>query len=636
MKLLLIEDNPGDARLIEEMLAESRDASWEVECAATLSQGLERLESGGWDAVLLDLGLPDNRGLDTLRQAVSIGPNVPVVVLTGLKDERVGMEAIHEGAQDYLVKGRVDSELLSRSLAYAMERMWLVGRIKKSEGMYRTLTMTSPDAITLSDLEGNLVFASRRTLELHGYESPDELLGKSALQLIHPDEHKRAMDNLRVALEEGTVRDVVHTMLRKDGSTFAGELSASLIRDAQGDPEAFIAVTRDVTERKRARERTERLNRCFLNLGTDHMRNIEYLVEAGGEILGGACILYNRLEVDRNLLCTWAIWHEPEGYEREDDPEGHICYDLIARGGGGPVVIGDLEGTKYEKTDPNVIRYGLKSYLGCPVMLKGAVVGSYCLCDVRKREFAKEEIETLSMLAKAVSIEEERLAREEGLKDFIDIASHELRHPVTIMQGYAMSLKHLWEKLDEEQFWDMLEAIEHGAERMNNLVLELLDASSIERHRFFITRQRVDLALLAERTLSEMRQKVPGGEFSLSVPEDAGSCNLDAEKLQWALIILLDNAAKYSPANAEIEVTVEAGDEEVCISVLDRGPGVPEKEVEAIFARFHQVEDSIHHSSGIGLGLYIARAIVEAHGGRIWCEPREDGGSAFRLTLPRD
>jgi signal transduction histidine kinase len=122
MKILLIEDNPGDTRLIREMLAEVRSGTLVLECADRLSTGLERLAAGGIDVVLLDLSLPDGQGLDTFVRAHAQTPEVPVVVLTGLDDEALAVQAVREGAQDYLVKGHVDGYSLTRAIRYAIER----------------------------------------------------------------------------------------------------------------------------------------------------------------------------------------------------------------------------------------------------------------------------------------------------------------------------------------------------------------------------------------------------------------------------------------------------------------------------------------------------------------------------------
>jgi signal transduction histidine kinase len=122
VSILLVEDNPGDRRLIREMLAEAGGVKFNLECAERLQAALEYLGGKKVEAVLLDLGLPDSQGLETLRKIYSQAPGVPIVVLTGLNDELVGAQAVNNGAQDYLIKGQVDTALLVRTVRYAMER----------------------------------------------------------------------------------------------------------------------------------------------------------------------------------------------------------------------------------------------------------------------------------------------------------------------------------------------------------------------------------------------------------------------------------------------------------------------------------------------------------------------------------
>jgi signal transduction histidine kinase len=122
IKLLLIEDDPGDADLLEEILFEKDESSFILEWAQRLGEGLARLEQGGIDLVLLDLSLPDSEGFETFRRVNSQAPELPIVVLSGLDDERMAIKAVQQGAQDYLVKGDVDHRLLRRALQYAIER----------------------------------------------------------------------------------------------------------------------------------------------------------------------------------------------------------------------------------------------------------------------------------------------------------------------------------------------------------------------------------------------------------------------------------------------------------------------------------------------------------------------------------
>ncbi len=145
IKVLLIEDNPGDARLIKEMLAEEKNISFEMEWEDGLSKGLKRLAGGGIDVVLLDLNLPDSRGFDTFAKVLAGAPQIPVVVMTGLDDETLAISAVRKGAQDYLVKGHVDSSLLARVIRYAIER-------KRVEDALKTYTAKLEETNRLKDL----------------------------------------------------------------------------------------------------------------------------------------------------------------------------------------------------------------------------------------------------------------------------------------------------------------------------------------------------------------------------------------------------------------------------------------------------------------------------------------------------
>lgn len=144
MTILLIEDNDGDARLIREALADARDVPFVLERTERLATGLARLAEGGIDVALVDLSLPDSWGLDTFVSAHAQAPEVPIVVLTGLDDERLAIRAVQKGAQDYLVKGQVDSHLIVRSLRYAIERERLLRKLQEALARIKILSGLLP------------------------------------------------------------------------------------------------------------------------------------------------------------------------------------------------------------------------------------------------------------------------------------------------------------------------------------------------------------------------------------------------------------------------------------------------------------------------------------------------------------
>ena len=122
IKILLVEDNPGDARLLREILAEVTFTQFELAHVERLSEALKRLGEKRFDVILLDLSLPDSQGFDTFTQVQAQAPQVPIIVLSGLDDESLAVRAVREGVQDYLVKGQMDGNLLARAMRYAIER----------------------------------------------------------------------------------------------------------------------------------------------------------------------------------------------------------------------------------------------------------------------------------------------------------------------------------------------------------------------------------------------------------------------------------------------------------------------------------------------------------------------------------
>jgi CheY-like chemotaxis protein len=131
IKILLIEDNPGDARLVREMLYEE-GAKVNLACVGMLEEGLKHLTDNVYDIILLDLNLPDSNGFETFLELHKLNPDIPAIILTGIDDKELGLEAVRKGAQDYLVKGNFDGKLLMRSISYSIERQKLLLQLEKT------------------------------------------------------------------------------------------------------------------------------------------------------------------------------------------------------------------------------------------------------------------------------------------------------------------------------------------------------------------------------------------------------------------------------------------------------------------------------------------------------------------------
>ncbi|MFH1151370.1 MAG: HAMP domain-containing sensor histidine kinase [Actinomycetota bacterium] len=223
----------------------------------------------------------------------------------------------------------------------------------------------------------------------------------------------------------------------------------------------------------------------------------------------------------------------------------------------------------------------------------------------------------------------------EELRDLIDIAAHELRHPATMFMSYSEILLERGGDLDDKVVRDALETIKNASVRLTHIVTELLDTSRMERGAIEIRPRDSDPRSLIETAVRELETGGVKADVNIGVPATSERVSLDPERVCKVLVILMENAVEYSPEGSEVEVGYERLGDEALFSVSDRGSGIPEEDRERIFERFYQVGDVIHHSlPGIGLGLFIAKEIVTAHGGWIRVGPREGGGSTFTFSIP--
>jgi signal transduction histidine kinase len=225
--------------------------------------------------------------------------------------------------------------------------------------------------------------------------------------------------------------------------------------------------------------------------------------------------------------------------------------------------------------------------------------------------------------------------------EFLSIASHELRTPLATLKGYAQLALRRLERADQleepERVAEPLRAITNQSDKLNRLLSQLLDVSRLELGKLTLERQLTDVVALVDQVVSGARTR--DGEHAIILnAELSDNADVDPLRLEQVVINLLDNAVKYSPGGSPIEVTVcRVADDALEIVVRDHGLGIPPEKRARIFERFYQAHGN-GHKSGMGLGLYVSRQIVELHGGDITAEFPSDGGSRFvvRLPLPRD
>jgi PAS domain S-box-containing protein len=220
--------------------------------------------------------------------------------------------------------------------------------------------------------------------------------------------------------------------------------------------------------------------------------------------------------------------------------------------------------------------------------------------------------------------------------EVVSTVSHELRSPLTSVKGYTSLLLNRWSRLGDEQKRMMLEQVHHDADRVTRLVTELLDISRLETGRLVLRRQMVDLPEVAAAVVEKVGLEYAELEADVSFPSSFPSVYADADKIEQVLTNLVENAAKYADPKGIRVAGEQARDPDdtdvVAVSVADKGEGIPASDLPRIFTKFFRRAQT--RPTGSGLGLWISRGLVEAHGGRLTAESTLGTGSTFRFTLP--
>ena len=257
--ILLVEDEEPHAELVRRAF-ESHNDRVRLTVAGSLQDAQICLEEFRPDLVIADLVLPDGRGTELLP-AGDEECCFPLVVMTSYGDQQIAVEAMKAGALDYVVKSETIladmpriAERALREWGHIIERKRAEEELREREARITSIFASSPNAITVTDLNGNIMECNQATLKMHGYSSKDKVIGKNALMFISERDHPRAMENLEKTLEQDLVQNAEYTFVTKDGHEFPAELSASVIKSSFDNLTGFVAITRDITERKRAEE----------------------------------------------------------------------------------------------------------------------------------------------------------------------------------------------------------------------------------------------------------------------------------------------------------------------------------------------------------------------------------------------
>jgi PAS domain S-box-containing protein len=650
LNILLVEDNPGDIRLLQEILREVTTTSCHITPAISLAIALDLLTASDlapFDVILIDLSLPDSQGIGSFLTIQRQVPNVPIVVLTGLDDENLALTAMQQGAQDYLIKGRVDSALLLRSIRYAIERERAEAQLRqtKIEWEQRAIDRTrdlqqinerlqlelaerhrveAALEISRSRFAGILEIASDAiiafdrdrivTLFNQGAEeifacSPADALGKS-LDLLLPQQldmsdlapnypldprHNRSSSRGKRQQTIG---------LRQDGSQFPAEATISYLE--LGQERVYTIILRDVTERQQAeRDLHEALHKLNFHFENSPLATIEWDREfrvarwsATAEKIFG----WSAAEVLGKRPDEWKFF-----VAEDAEPIDRVTDRLIA---------------SVEQQNVTINR----NY---------SANGTIVICEWYNSILPDASGRMESVFSLVLDVTERHQV--ERMKDeFIAIVSHELRTPLTSIYGSLSMLASGLLDPNSTKGQRLLAIAVDSTDRLMRLVNDILDIERIESGTVTMIKAIWLVGDLMAKAIDVVQPLADDAGIYLKVSNSGGQVWVDADRLIQTFTNLLSNAIKFSPAGSTVWFTSTKQHGRMLFRVRDCGRGIPPEKLELIFERFHQVDVSdSRNNEGTGLGLAICRSIIQQHGGRIWAESELGVGSTFSFILPR-
>ncbi len=618
--VLLVEDNPGDARLLKELLVDAVDFEHRFLHTERLSDALDTMERSPVDVLLLDLTLPDANELAGLRRVRAERPVVPIVVLTGQKDERLAIDAMKAGAQDYLVKNEADPTNVARAIRYAVERSRSEDAARKLDRAERgramalaerarlhSLLMQAPAAICVL-MGPDLVFelANSRYLSLIGRT---DVVGMPLATAVPEMVGQGFIEILRGVMETGEafVGKEISCKLDREGDGVLEDVIFDFtyepIRELDDDVGGVMVVATDVTERVLARKRVEEA-RALAALSE---QRFQLLAEVIPQIVWSAA-------PDGSEAYLSPRWHKYTGQS------GDLGLEWSFREAIHPE---DYESalTQWSQaaTNPSAwqMEYRLRRHDGV-----------YRWHLARSVPHLDDKGVLLRRYGTATDIDEQRRAIR-SRDDLLATVSHDLRSPLGAITMATALLRQ-----DGAAEAKLLAMIERSAGRMNKLIEDLLDMASIESGHLSIEPKRCGVSKLVDDALESIRPTASAKAIEVESALDGEELwvECDRGRIDQVFANILGNAVKFTHRGGSVVVRARAVANRVVFSITDTGPGIEAKELAHVFERFWQAKETA--KGGTGLGLAICKGIVEQHGGEIWVTSEVGAGTTFYFSLP--
>jgi PAS domain S-box-containing protein len=686
VNILLVDDHIENLVALEAVLSD-------------LGQNLVRVQSGvdalrsllhqEFAVIILDVDMPIIDGFETaaLVRERKKSRHTPIIFLTAVnKGEQHVFKGYSLGAVDYLTKPFV-SEILRSKVTAFVELHKKTEQVKRQTGLLQqmvaelagsndeirklnvelqserdfvsTVLDTADSLIVVLDAEQTIVRASRAFERILGY-AKDEINGRpisSFFRSAGPWSELRQAENYWVA-RDGTSRLIAWSATRLDS-------------------QHVILTGNDITERRRAEEQREQFIRAeaarieaeasekraaflaeastMLSSTLDYERTLINISRLAIPTFADWCFVYLRLQGEE--VSSALIAHADPGKEylaqhieiRPEDLSSNTLPVVRVFQTGTPELFGDITDAELRESINDEQKYealkelGLRSAVVVPIQGRHSIMGVIGFASGKPDRYTSVELIFAQDMARRISLalENARLYREaqeanRAKDEFLATLSHELRTPLNAILGWIQILRN--KQVDEVTTARAFEAIERNAKAQAELIEDMLDVSRIITGRLRLEMQPVRLSLAVEAALDSVRPtaEAKGIRLECELAPDAGTISGDAHRIQQIVWNLLANAVKFTPSGGSVRLKMEYNPGEAKLTVMDTGKGISPHFLPYVFDRFRQAETmSSRTASGLGLGLSIARHLVELHGGIIEAGSEGEGlGATFTVTFP--
>lgn len=616
IKVLLVEDNPGDVLLLQEFLKDVTAAMVELVPVEQLDEALSYLAHESFDVMLLDLSLPDSQGLETFIRAHNQAKSTPIIVLTGIADETLALKAMQEGAQDYLVKGQVTGDLLVRSMRYAIERQRIEDALRQSEERFRVALKNSPIFVFNQDQELRYTWVYNPAF---GFKA-EEMLGKRDSELI-PLEHAHHLTAIKLGVLVTGVGTREEVSITTAQGTRYYDLTVEPLRNESQQVIGITCACIDISERQAALEQrkladaTIREQAALLDIATDAIlvRDLENKV-----------LFWNK---GAEKLYGWSA-AEAKGKNTSD-----LFYDDEAPPEVAAALLTVINKGKWESELTKITKAGKEILVSSRWSL---------VCDEQGRPKSILTVDTDITEKKRLEAQLFRAQRLESIGTLASGIAHDLNNILTPILAGAQLLPLKFPDADERT-QHLLEILEINAKRGADLVKQVLSfARGVEGKRI-----NLQIRHLIVEVFKVLKETLPKSiQVSTDIPQNLWIVSGDSTQIHQVLMNLCVNARDAMPNGGSLSISAKNLyiDENyarmnleakvgpyIVITIGDSGVGISEENLDRIFEPFFTTKEV---GQGTGLGLSTVLGIVKSHGGFINVYSEMNVGTHFQVYLP--